>query len=383
MPEKANIILHRAPRLEEQERLRKIYLKAESDIIDAIAYKRSRGLVDYAEVAALDRVQKILQGLINDTWKYAPKMIEAYFYVHHPEARAFYEPVGKHLAGYENASVLTTTQSAIVDRLTMNLMGEITEAAATVKQSFESGAIGRLQADMYRRAALETVAAGEAKGANRTGKDLVERLRREGVTAFTDRSGRNWSLSAYANMATRTTARQAQVLSVLTQNEDHDLYRISSHGSTCPICAPLEGRIYSKSGNNPEYPSLSDAFGKVDKAGPRSLENSYLNIHPNCLHALLEYHPEGKSEAEVEKDKRFSSFKTNPPDVDPRNAAKIEAYRKKEDGRRQLLDAYRQYDRYKIALGPEMPKTVQTFLKHKAADDDIYRRWVELYKERT
>ena len=43
--------------------LRQLFLRAERQIIDEITRKRAAGYVDYAEVAALERVQKILQDM--------------------------------------------------------------------------------------------------------------------------------------------------------------------------------------------------------------------------------------------------------------------------------------------------------------------------------
>ena len=87
------------------------------------------------------------------------------------------------------------------------------------------------------------------------------------MTAFTDKAGRNWSLHTYASMVTRTTSRQAEVLAVLTADPEHDLYRISNHGTTCALCAPYEGRVYSKSGTAPDFPPLAAAFGKIAPLG--------------------------------------------------------------------------------------------------------------------
>jgi hypothetical protein len=61
------------------------------------------------------------------------------------------------------------------------------------------------------------------------------------------------------------------------------LYQIVKIGSTCPLCAVYEGRVYSKSGTDPHYPPLARAFGKIDPAGSDDLSNTFLNIHPNCL----------------------------------------------------------------------------------------------------
>lgn len=43
--------------------LRQLFLRAERQIINEITRKRAAGYVDYAEVAALERVQQILQNM--------------------------------------------------------------------------------------------------------------------------------------------------------------------------------------------------------------------------------------------------------------------------------------------------------------------------------
>ena len=69
-------ILNRPSNERELERLREIFLKAETDIINEVGRLRSRGLVDYHAVAALERVQSILRKMENDCWKYVPRMVE-------------------------------------------------------------------------------------------------------------------------------------------------------------------------------------------------------------------------------------------------------------------------------------------------------------------
>ena len=108
-------------------------------------------------------------------------------------------------------------------------------------------------------------------------------------------------------------------MAALLTADDYDLWQIVKIGSTCPVCAPLEGRIYSKSGNNPDYPPLTVAFGKIDPAGSNDLTNTYLNIHPNCLHALVRYTTIGKSAERIQKDKDFSSIAGT---LEPKNRSK-------------------------------------------------------------
>ena len=375
--------LNRAPS-RELEKLIEIFLKAETDIINEIGRLRSEGLIDYHAVAALERVQAILRKMESDSWTYSQRMVEQMFYVRVPEARKIEgESARKHFQGYINALSLTAEQTDIVERLVQNLMGEITDASMTVMATLQSALIGRTEPDVYRRVGLEQVALQEARGAG-TYKMLpgfVEALRREGVTAFVDKAGRHWSLHTYCSMVSRTTNRQAEVLAVLTADPEQDLYRISSHGTTCALCAPYEGRVYSKSGNDPDYPPLADAFGKMDPMGPDTLTNTWLNIHPNCLHSLQVYTEVGRSGEEIQKIKDFSNPAKNPFSVDPRTEKQINAYRKKEAARAKWLREYRTWEKYRMTVGDPVPKTFATFQKHKAADDEKYKNWQKLYRE--
>lgn len=375
-----------APNAKELEKLISIYLKAETDIINEIARLRSQGLVDYHAVAALERVQEILRKMESDSWEYVPKMIEKQFYVRVPEARKeldIPETPEKHAAGYANASRLTGEQTTIVEQLTTQMMGRITDAAMTAMTDLQSAILGRIEPDVYRRVGLEQVAAMQAtgRGVNKSVPAFVKTLQREGVTAFVDKAGRNWSLHTYCSMVARTTSRQAEIMAVLTADPDHDLYIISSHGTTCALCAPYEGRVYSKSGTDPVFPPLASAFGKVDQSGPDTLANTYLNIHPNCLHVLLPWTEAGRTPEEIQKIKDFSSPKKNPFSVDPRTEKQIKAYRKKETARAKWLRDYRQWEAYRVTIPDQTPKTFATFQKHKIADDDKYKAWERLYRE--
>lgn len=345
--------------------LRQLFLRAERQIIDEITRKRAAGYVDYAEVAALERVQKILQDMQDECWGYVPEMVEKIFYRSDKDA-----------AGYRNARILTSSQTAAVNQLSYNLLGEIAEASETAYKTVQSFyTIARLETDPYRTAALTQVAQQEASGIGwtQTSARMARELKNQGITAFTDKAGRKWTLSDYCNMCARTTARQAEVAAVLTA-DDHDLWQIVKIGSTCPVCAPLEGRVYSKSGTNPDYPPLSLAFGKIDPAGAESLENTYLNIHPNCLHSLVKYTTIGKTDKQIKRDRDFSDPVTNPLNRDPRTKKQIKAYQEKERNRRKLLDDIHQWRRYRAVLGDKAYRTFETFRKHKLADDDVYKR---------
>lgn len=101
----------------------------------------------------------------------------------------------------------------------------------------------------------------------------------EGITGFTDRAGRRWNLSSYAEMALLTSIERASREGYMDMMRmyGYDLAVISSHVGACPICAAWENVIISISGSDSRYPSLDDA----EAAGV---------FHPRCMHDYYTYH---------------------------------------------------------------------------------------------
>lgn len=134
--------------------------------------------------------------------------------------------------------------------------------------------VGRQANDAVRRAGLEEVAAGVARGEARraTSARLRQRLADEGTTALIDRGGRRWNLAVYSAMTVRTTSREAASVAVVERSKEEgiDLLTWSSHANPCPLCAPLDGRTFSISGRDGRFPRL-------EFTPPR---------HPNCRHVL-------------------------------------------------------------------------------------------------
>jgi Phage minor capsid protein 2 len=154
---------------------------------------------------------------------------------------------------------------AAINTLADNMAGKLNEAAVT---------IGRNADDVFRKAALQEVAQGLAKGSARVdvSDSLIANLRKQGITAFVDKGGARWSLANYSKMVARTTTREA--VSHGTANRmienGQDLITISSHGTTCAICAEYDGNTYSLTGDTPGY----EVLGEIPP------------FHPNCEHVL-------------------------------------------------------------------------------------------------
>ena len=235
--------------------LLELYRSTERRIIQEITRKRAQGYVDYAELAALRRVRRTIQQMVDKSAEYIPLAIEYEFYKGEGARR-----------GYENAAGIAGSpeRDRVMEQLVDNLTGEVQEMAGTAYQSAEAQLLGRTSPGVLRQAGLRSAitAQAEGRGSLTTVEELVRSAQQAGITAFVDQAGREWSLSAYGAMAVRTTVHQAQVSATLTA-DDHDLYKIKEIGTTCRLCATYEGRVYSKSGTNPNYPPLAAAFGKI------------------------------------------------------------------------------------------------------------------------
>ena len=309
--------------------MRMLFLRTEREIINAINRKRGAGHVDYAEVAALERVQRILQNMVDESWAYVPTMIEKIFY--HSD---------KDASGYANARRMTETfsapQIAIIQQLTDNLLGEIAEVSETVYKSVQTVyTIARLEADPFRETALKQ---GFTPGGSRRPHGLTavrlwyRRCKTRELPLLWTRQGANgpcrvMGIWLSAQLPIRQRWQPSSQRMTMTCGRSQKL--------AVPVryAQRLRDGCTVKSGTNPDYPPLSLAFGKVDPDGSDDLTNTYLNIHPNCLHSFIKYTTIGKTERQIQKDKDFSDPEKNPINRDPRTKKQIKAYREKERNR--------------------------------------------------
>lgn len=185
-------------------------------------------------------------------------------------------------------TVQTLTRMGVSDALgngpNDDLVLRILMENATSKLGEASVTVGRRAEDGLRKAALEQISEGTARGDSvaQTTKRLTADLEQRGLVGNANNNaklvrvnGRNYQANKYAEMVVRTTAREAhsEAVKQRLQENNMDLVEVSRHTDTDgpDICNDYEGKVFSLTGETDGYPVLpfSPPF------------------HPNCRHVLL------------------------------------------------------------------------------------------------
>lgn len=207
--------------------------------------------------------------------------------------------------------------------------------------------VGRRVMDDWRRMQLKSVTQMLATGANprQAKKEFVWDADYYGVTAFKDKSGAEWTLDNYADMVIRSVSQEAQNTGLLIQlgGMGHDLVQMTEHRSSCPLCAPYEGRVYSVSGNDSRYPPLKGVPG---------FDEGYQLMHPNCRHRLTPY------VRGLDRDADRTQELSNRPFVDERTEEDKAAYARSQK-MRSLSNERKKLEQVAAALPKDSPEYAQ------------------------
>lgn len=160
----------------------------------------------------------------------------------------------------------------------------------------------RWDLDAYRQVVASTIATGVLQGTEtrlRTAQRTLDRLVGQGITGFTDKSGRNWQLASYVEMAVRTGTAQAAVQGHLDRLGDRgiDLVIVSNAPQECELCRDWEGQVLARNGPpgertiKQEHATVDDRMVDVRIAGSVVEAVAAGLLHPNCRHSLSAYLP--------------------------------------------------------------------------------------------
>lgn len=224
--------------------------------------------------------------------------------------------------------------------------------------------VGRQAQDIFRKVGLEItqgrLISGDAYKVSSA--KMKEQLVKQGIHAFRDSANRMWTLESYCTMVARTTTREAVTIGTMNRAlaGGYDLVMISEHHPTCELCAPLQGKVFSLTGNTQGYPRYEN----------------YIPVHPNCRHNITIYQPRFDSNAEERK-----AFSNTSLANDPRSVAEQRAYKATQNVNRQRRDLREQYTRYVGRLGADEVGSIQNFVRSKQRETDRYRELQQLYRD--
>lgn len=167
--------------------------------------------------------------------------------------------------------------------------------------------ITRAVTDTYRRI-VTRVASGPLLGTvtrRQASQRALDQFAQRGVQSFTDRSGRNWELASYAEMAVRSVTARAAIEGHIDALAEIGvgLVIVSDAPLECPLCARWEGEILTLSGQSGPHTiraehtiQPSGLFAPtrtlaVHVAGSLVEARAAGLFHPNCRHSLSAYLP--------------------------------------------------------------------------------------------
>lgn len=340
-----------------EEQLIKVYQEAQQQLINIIANKEARGNVTWYQESLLKQVRQVLQQLNHYTVPWVSEAINNSYQLGASQAISGLKTLGVNASGY---AAFASLHKASLELLIANTQSMLMSGVSFVGRQIE---------DNIRQAGVEAVAQKQATGATvkEASRLVKQKLVEQGLNAIKDSRGRMISLDAYADTVARSTTREATNTATMNQLqfEGYDLIKMSSHGSSCPVCSVYEGRIYSISGNDPTYPALSIAYS-----------GNHANIHPNCRHVIRPYIAHLADDAKGDKVFSNRSF-----EIDNRSKTAIDNYNARQKEQRQLRADKDQWQRYKLVLGDDTPKSLAGFRRMKQSNSDEYQQLQQDYRE--
>lgn len=343
------------------------YETAEAEIRAEIEKEPQGSQREYSE-RLLARITVILTGLYaaTETWsnRHIPKIYNEGIQQAQRSVNAQYKAANRMPP---DIAKMTSADFDSISILQRNLNADLTNALDHV---------GRMLEDEVRKAGLqasfEKVSSGQT--VKQMQRNLVQMLEKKGVAAIEYmRGGKKcyMSLDAYAELVARSTVHEARNTANINLGVriGNDLVKMSSHFGACPICAPYEGRVFSVSGTNPNYPALYDT--------PWS--SAYQNFHPHCRHILTQYIEELQSDEDIQDMRKYSnrSFDIGGKGWTKEQTAQanrsLANYRAGRDRKTKLYTDRKQWQNYRAVLGDDAPKSFSGFRRMKQSGNDNWQ----------
>ncbi|MFI8200038.1 phage minor capsid protein [Streptomyces sp. NPDC085942] len=185
-----------------------------------------------------------------------------------------------------------TPQAQAVDRLAEQAVTRVTDTHRSILRTV----LDRFRAIVGQVAALPLLGTSTRRQA---AQDAMRKWADEGITSFTDRAGRRWKLTSYAEMAVRTAVGRAATEGHMRTLEAAgvELVIVSNSPRECPLCRPWETRVLTIGGPDGartvevEHGTRDGEMVPVRVAGSLDEARRAGLQHPNCRHSVSAYTP--------------------------------------------------------------------------------------------
>lgn len=345
--------------LQEIEKFIEVYREARQGIIRTIAEKEAKGNVTWFQKSMLQQVEEQLARLDKQAKEWAEKVIPEAYQCGIETANS---ALGKLILndGDIDQSNFAQLHTEAIKALVLDTLDDLSEANNHTRNN-----IRQVVKRAVDNAVLQKLAQGQT--VRECKKAIIADLTDKGIEGVEGKPGQTMALDAYAALVARSRTREATNMATMNQLtvRGRDLVRVSRHNTSCPICAPLQGRVYSISGKDLRYPPLSMAFD-----GP------YSNIHPNCSHVLEPYIEELADDPEGDREFSNRGF-----DIDDRIRKEIDLYNERRRQKQRLRDDRRQWERYTLAMPDSVPKNFATFSRWKRENSEKWQSLQADYKK--
>lgn len=273
----------------------RVYGQAELSLLEYIAALLNRGIdtpgwaQDKLDASA--QVRRRAERLLTDAHSQAAKQARQSI---REAARRGTEAAVEDMSGLSSVALGTLRQQALGN----DALDELASAIASEDLLPPTRAPLRTVVDIYRRV-VEDQAARALAGAQTRREATQQALSKwaaQGITGFTDESGRRWTMESYAEMSMRTATARASLdghTRSLSRMGQHLVY-VSDAPQECEWCRPYEGAILSTNGaTGTVQVESATGPGSVEVEVAATLEHAREDglFHPNCRHSASAYLP--------------------------------------------------------------------------------------------
>lgn len=347
----------------ELENLREIYLAARETLLKTIISTKGVGTKTYYNTV-LKRLNKLIKDLEEKTDDFISSEIPKEYRRSLDETYDYFK---RNNLEMKPPAAFASIHNDAVNLLAREMQYSIKSALGTVGRQVMRY-LDESRDEALRRTGLLESGIKAASGGTIVDmkKSMVKRLQDQGFMTVQYGSGSNARqvpLDVYAMLCARSTTREAGNTAreiQLTEN-GYDLIEMTEHFPTCEVCAALQGKVFSISGNDKRFPPLSMAY-----------RDGYHNVHPNCRHVMVPFIEEFNDVEEAIK-RSNAPYKPNPENV--------KVYDEQQAKNRRERETLYQYERYKMRLGDDAPKSLAAFKRIKNADGEKWNALQSQYRK--